>query len=111
MTDDTKTISQLSALAQETRLSVFRALMQAGPAGMPAGEIAQRLDVAPTTLSSHLGILNRSGLIDMRRNGRSLIYSANVGNVRGLIQTLVSDCCNGHPDVCSEITAAAEINC
>lgn len=111
MTDDTKTISQLSALAQDTRLSVFRTLMKAGPDGLPAGEIAVLLDVAPTTLSSHLGILNRSGLIDMRRNGRSLIYSANVENVRELIQTLVSDCCNGHPEVCGELTAAAEMSC
>ena len=111
MTDDTKTILQLSALAQDTRLAVFRALMKAGPDGMAAGEIATLLDVAPTTLSSHLGILNRSGLIDMRRNGRSLIYSANIENVRGMLQVLVSDCCNGHPDVCAELEATANLGC
>ncbi len=77
--------------------------MAAGPAGLPAGEIADALEVAPNTLSTHLAILKRSDLAEVRRAGRSLYYSAKVEAVGSLIESLVQDCCGGHPEVCSSL--------
>ena len=94
------TVTQLSALAQETRLEVFRLLAPKGSEGMPAGHIAQTLDVAPNTLSSHLGVLQRAGLISQRREGRNIIYFILHDSVRGLVETLVDDCCLGEDDDC-----------
>ena len=111
MTQDDLTIEQLSALAQQTRFNVFRTLMRAAPAGLPAGVLASELDVAPNTLSAHLGILTRAGLTSMRREGRSLIYSADTAAVSALIRSLMQDCCGGHPDVCGPLALAAEGAC
>ncbi len=78
-------LETFSALSHETRLWVFRLLVQAGPEGLSAGEIAERLSARQNTMSSHLKLLHQSGLIDSRRAGRSVIYSANDGTVRELI--------------------------
>lgn len=93
-------VTALSALAQETRLAIFRALMRAhqpeeGQGGLAAGEIAAALDVAPATLSFHLKELLHAGLIVQRREGRSLIYKADLAAMHGLTAYLVDDCCQG----------------
>ena len=91
---DTNTaLNAFEALSQETRLAVLRLLVKAGPAGMPAGVIAEELDCRQNTMSSHLQSLKRAGLIDAARDGRSIRYSASYGSVRALIQFLMEDCC------------------
>lgn len=101
--DEEQTVAQLGAIAQTTRLAVFKALIREGSKGMAAGVIASTLSVAPNTLSSHLGILQRSGLIRAMRQGRSVIYSVDMEAVSGLIDTLVHDCCAGHPEACAVV--------
>jgi DNA-binding transcriptional ArsR family regulator len=93
----------LSALAHQGRLSVFRMLVQAGHDGMPAGEIARRLEVPPNTLSANLTILSHAGLIDSVRDGRSVIYSARYGAMTSLLEYLMEDCCGGSPEICGSL--------
>jgi DNA-binding transcriptional ArsR family regulator len=88
-------ISALSALAQETRLDVFRLLVQAGPEGVPAGSIGSVLDLPSATLSFHLKELKRSGLVRCDRRGRSRIYSPDFAAVNALIAFLSENCCRG----------------
>ena len=98
----------LSALSQETRLSVFRHLVTAGPQGKPAGLIAARLKVPPPTLSFHLKELERAGLITRRRESRSIIYAANYKAMRALLSYLMEDCCGGRPEICDiDVTCCA----
>lgn len=101
-------IGAFSALAQSTRLAVFRLLMKAGPGGVAAGTIAEGLGVPSTTLSTHLGILSRAGLIRARRESRSIIYAVDLEGVRSLLAFLVQDCCNGHPEVCAPLVEIIE---
>lgn len=100
-----RAVAALSALAHEGRLTVFRMLVQAGREGIPAGEIARRLDMPPNTLSSNLNILSHAGLIDKRRHGRSIIYSARYENMAALLQYLLRDCCGGSPEICAPLAA------
>ena len=93
----------LSALAHGHRLAVFRLLVRAGADGVPAGEIARDVGVLPNTLSSHLTILGHAGLILSRRDGRSLIYSADYEGMRDLLGFLVADCCAGRPEICAPL--------
>lgn len=109
--DSKSALTQLSALAQENRLSLFRLLIKAGPGGLPAGEIASALGVPPNTLSAQLNILSHAGLIDGARQGRSIIYSARLEAVSGLIVFLMEDCCGGRPEVCAPVLEAAEARC
>ena len=88
-------VEALGALAQEHRLALFRLLVQAGPAGMPAGVIADALDIPNSSLSFHLGQLQRAGLIAQRRDGRSLIYSAEYAAMDRLVAYLMENCCGG----------------
>lgn len=88
-------ISVLAALAQETRLDVFRLLVQAGPDGLPAGSIAEALDVPAATLSFHLKELKSCGVVDCKREGRTLIYSPNFSMMNGLLSYLTENCCSG----------------
>lgn len=88
-------ISALSALANEHRLAVFRLLVQAGPEGMPAGAIADAVGLPASSLSFHLAHLTRAGLIEQRRESRSLIYSADFGAMNGLVGFLTENCCGG----------------
>lgn len=104
-------LSKLSALAQENRLAVFRLLVKAGHDGLPAGEIAAALDVPPNTLSAQLSILSNANLIDGKRQGRSIIYTANYDAISGLIVFLMEDCCQGREEVCSPVMAAAQSAC
>ena len=104
-------IEALSALGQESRLRVFRLLVQRGPQGLPAGDIAEQLDVPANTMSSHLAILSRAGLVLSRKQGRSVIYAVDVQGTRKLLAFLVEDCCQGQPKVCQPLIAAALAEC
>src|SRR6516165_10668496 len=88
-------VDSLAALAQETRLNIFRLLVQNAPKGLPAGEIARRLKLPGPTLSFHLNILAAIELIEPKRNGRSISYSANFQNVNRLMNYLLENCCGG----------------
>jgi len=92
---------RLSALAQEGRLAVFRLLVEAGPEGMAAGEIAQKLGLPPNTLSAQLAILANAGLAGSRRAGRSIIYSVNYDGMNRLLAYLTEECCQGKPELCA----------
>jgi ArsR family transcriptional regulator len=91
----TDTVSALSALAHEHRLAVYRLLVQAGPEGKAAGDIAEALALPPSSLSFHLAQLNRAGLIAQRRESRSLIYSADFEQMNALVGFLTENCCGG----------------
>src|SRR3954454_4007498 len=88
-------ITALAALAQESRLDVFRLLVQAGPAGLAAGVVAEKLSLAPNTLSFHLDRLRTAGLISVKREGRSLIYAARYETMNSLLAYLTKNCCGG----------------
>jgi ArsR family transcriptional regulator, arsenate/arsenite/antimonite-responsive transcriptional repressor len=90
-----QTVLALSALAHEHRLAIYRLLVQAGLEGMPAGEVADALGVPPSSLSFHLAHLNRAGLIEQRRESRSLIYSADFEQMNALVGFLTENCCGG----------------
>ena len=102
--DKIQSLEALAALAQETRLDVFRLLTRAEPEGLCAGEIAATLGVRQNTLSSNLAVLARAGLITGRREGRSIRYRAELDGMRRLLAFLVEDCCNGRPDRCRPLT-------
>jgi ArsR family transcriptional regulator len=93
-------VEALSALAHDGRLAVFRLLIRAGTDGIAAGEIARRLDILPTTLSTNVSILAHAGLVVSRREGRSIIYSANYAGMSKLLGFLMEDCCNGDVTIC-----------
>lgn len=95
MIDSGSVITALAALAQEHRLAAFRLLVAAGPDGMPAGQIADQLDIAASSLSFHLSQLERSNLVVRRRAGRSLIYSAHFDAMNALVGYLTENCCGG----------------
>ncbi|MQA65063.1 MAG: metalloregulator ArsR/SmtB family transcription factor [Alphaproteobacteria bacterium] len=88
------------ALANETRLKAFRLIISAGKDGLPAGEIARLLEVPASTLSSHLGVLERSGLIQSWRVQRSIYYAVQEEGVRGIVSFLTRNCCRGEPELC-----------
>jgi ArsR family transcriptional regulator, arsenate/arsenite/antimonite-responsive transcriptional repressor len=90
----------LTALAQESRLRVFRLLVPAAEAGMPAGEIAEELDIPPATLTFHLKELSHAGLVESRRDGRSIIYSLRCQGMSDLLKFLAQECCKGQPELC-----------
>lgn len=83
----------LGALAQESRLAVFRLLVRRGPGGLPAGELSERIGVPPTTLSFHLAQLSHAGLVTPRRDGRSILYAANYTGMQDLMGFLLENCC------------------
>jgi ArsR family transcriptional regulator, arsenate/arsenite/antimonite-responsive transcriptional repressor len=91
----------LAALGQPTRLEILRLLMRREPHGMPAGSIAEAIGCPQNTLSSHLGILARAGLVRGTRVGRAIIYRVDIAGMRALISFLVTDCCDGHPELCA----------
>lgn len=109
---ESETIVQaLSALAQPTRLGVFRMLMRAGLNGLPAGAIAETAGVPGNTMSTHLAILARAGLVSSRRQSRSIIYTANLDTIRDVLSFLVEDCCGGHPEICAPLIKIADNAC
>ncbi len=98
-------VNMLSALGHEGRLAIFRLLVKAGPVGIAAGDIARTLDVLPNSLSANLNVLSHAALVTSRREGRSIIYSADYGAMSGLLGFLMEDCCNGAPEVCAPLGA------
>jgi ArsR family transcriptional regulator len=98
--DKSRTISAMAALAQPTRLDTFKLLVSREPEGVPAGELARLIDVPQNTMSAHLAILSRAGLIVGERHSRSIIYRADISGIRDVIAFLLKDCCGGRPDVC-----------
>lgn len=101
-------VEALSALAHGHRLAVFRLLVRAGADGIAAGEIAREVGVLPNTLSTHLTLLAHAGLIQSRRDGRSVIYSADYEGMRDLLGFLVADCCAGRPEICEPLVDIAQ---
>jgi DNA-binding transcriptional ArsR family regulator len=93
--DTKQTLAALAALAQESRLAVFRLLVQTGPDGLAASKIGERLEIAPSSLSFHLKELTHAGLISSRQDGRFVIYSADTNAMHGLIEFLTENCCGG----------------
>jgi ArsR family transcriptional regulator len=93
-------VAALAALAQDNRLDVFRLLVEAGPNGMPAGEIANALKLAPNTLTFHFDRLRMAGLVTVRRDGRSMIYAARFETMNALLSYLTENCCQGRTDQC-----------
>jgi DNA-binding transcriptional ArsR family regulator len=91
---------QFGALAHETRLVVFRTVMNAGPEGVSAGDLAIKAQVSPSNLSAHLTVLVSAGLLHVRRDGRRRYYSAALPAIRGLLNFLIVECCDGNPEVC-----------
>ena len=91
--DERRALAALGALAQETRLALFRLLVTAGPAGLPAGVIAERLGIQPSSLSFHLAQLVHAGLTTQRRSSRQLIYSAEYSAMNALLAYLTENCC------------------
>ena len=106
-----KVVQALSALAQPTRLGVFRLLMKAGLNGLPAGAIADAAGVPSNTMSAHLAVLARAGLVTSRRQSRSIIYTANLEETRDLLSCLVDNCCGGHPEICAPLIEIADRTC
>jgi DNA-binding transcriptional ArsR family regulator len=94
-------LNALAALAQATRLEVFRLLVRAGPTGLSAGVVAERVGVRPATLSFHLRELERAGLLSARRESRQIFYAPDFDGMRALIAFLTEDCCGGHPEICA----------
>jgi ArsR family transcriptional regulator len=100
-------VKRLSALAQDSRLAVFRLLVRAGREGVAAGDIARALDITPNTLSAQLSILANAGLVVSRRDGRSIIYAADYDGMSRLLVYLTEDCCQGRPEVCAPLAEVA----
>jgi len=98
-------ILALAALAQSTRLDVFRLLVKHEPDGLPAGDIADHLAVKQNTMSAHLAVLSRAGLIHAKRESRSIYYRADLDALRAVTVFLMKDCCGGRPDVCAPLIA------
>ncbi len=103
--NDENAVKILSALAQPTRFSVFRLLIKKGSLGLPAGKIAEELNVAQNTLSSHLNILVNAGVIIFNRDGRILNYKVEIEQTKSFMDYLVIDCCDGQPELCSLVNS------
>jgi DNA-binding transcriptional ArsR family regulator len=99
--EKTAAVVALAALAQENRLDVFRLLVEAGPNGLPAGKVAEKLDLAPNTLTFHFDRLRTAGLVTVRREGRSMIYAARFESMNALLDYLTANCCGGAPEQCA----------
>ncbi len=101
----------LAALAQETRLSIFRLLVQIGPEGIPVGRIGEALSVAPATLSFHLKELSYAGLISSRQESRFIYYAANFERMAAIMTFLTQNCCQGLPQECLTVDETALASC
>lgn len=99
-------VNALAALAQENRLEVFRALVEAGADGLPAGRVAEMLDLAPNTLTFHFDRLRAAGLVTVRREGRSMIYAARYEAMNALVEFLTENCCGGAVGECRPAQSA-----
>lgn len=109
--DKKAALGALAALGQETRLDVFRLLVKAGPEGLPAGEIGERLGTVQNTTSAHLKVLTHAGLIRSEREGRTIRYAADMIGFRDLLAFLMEDCCDGAPELCRPVIEAVTCRC
>lgn len=109
--DSIEAIAIFAALAQTTRLDVFRLLVQREPEGVPAGELARLMGVPQNTMSAHLGVLSRAGLVRGERQSRSVVYRADLARLRETTLFLLEDCCGGRADVCAPLLAALSPCC
>jgi DNA-binding transcriptional ArsR family regulator len=107
--EESTAVAAFSALAQEYRLRVFRLLVREGPNGLPAGEIAERIGVPPSTLSHHLAHLERADLLRSWRVERRIFYAVDLEGTRRLLTFLTEDCCQGHPDLCGDLALATHV--
>ena len=103
--DSLEVIGALSALAQATRLDTFRLLVSREPEGVAAGELARLIDVPQNTMSTHLGVLSRAGLIRGERRSRSIVYRADLARFREVMLFMLKDCCGGRPEDCAPLIA------
>ncbi len=101
--DSENAILAFAALAQTTRLDVFRLLVQHEPEGLAAGDIAKTLAVPQNTMSSHLSILSRAGLVSARRFSRSIVYRADLTRLQAVVLFMLKDCCDGRPEICAPL--------
>lgn len=108
--DEITATQALGALAQPTRLAVFRLLVREGPEGLAAGEIAAHVGVQPASLSFHLAQLERAGLLVSRRRSRQIFYAADFTAMRGLVGFLLDDCCHGRPEICDGLLGAKSLD-
>jgi len=104
-------VEALSALAQESRLAVFRLLVREGPEGLPAGQVAQRLGINASTLSHHLGLLERAGLLRSWRIERQIFYAADYAGMTRLLSFLTEDCCQGRAEICAPLLENLAVCC
>lgn len=101
----------MAALAQATRLETFRLLVRREPEGVPAGEIARLMDVPQNTMSAHLAVLARAGLVQGERHSRSILYRADLARLREVLVYLLKDCCGGHAELCAPLVAELTACC
>src|SRR5690242_10196488 len=110
--DERQALNAFASLSQETRLRMVRMLVEAGPAGMAAGAVGESVGASSSSASFHLAHLERAGLVQSRREARSIIYSASYASLAALVEFLMRDCCRGHPDICDPaMTAVATAAC
>lgn len=109
--DKSDALAAFAALSQPTRLDAFRLLIEAGEAGLAAGDIAATLDVRQNTLSANLSVLLHAQLVTNRREGRTIRYFANTQGLRGLLGFLLRDCCGGRPDLCDPLIEDIACSC
>ena len=106
-----RAILALAALAQSTRLDVFRLLAKHEPEGLAAGDIAKALAVPQNTMSSHLGILSRAGLVTAQRFSRSIVYRADLKAFQSVVLFMLRDCCDGRPEICAPVVESLKLCC
>lgn len=109
--DEQQALDAFGALSQQTRLQMVRALVVAGPGGLPAGAVAEAVGASSSSASFHLANLEHAGLVQSRREARSIIYSANFEGLSGLVEFLMRDCCSGHPEICGPAAIVAADCC
>ena len=109
--EESKTVEALQALGHQTRLRIFRRLVEAGPGGMAAGALAEVVAVPSSTLSAHLTKLEHAGLVLGRRASRQVFYAVQIEPVRQLLGYLVEDCCQGRPELCGDLASARTTQC
>jgi ArsR family transcriptional regulator, arsenate/arsenite/antimonite-responsive transcriptional repressor len=109
--ESSQALAAFAALSQETRLAILRLLIRDGVEGVPAGEIASRLKVQPSTLSFHVAALERADLVTSRRVQRQILYAPNLEGIRGMVTFLLEDCCGGRPEICADIFSAVQPGC
>ncbi|RWA75656.1 MAG: transcriptional regulator [Mesorhizobium sp.] len=109
--DKTTALLALAALGQDTRLEAFRLLVRAGAEGIPAGEIASQLGAVQNTMSAHLKVLDRAGLVRAERDGRVIRYLVDMDAFRDLLAYLMEDCCRGAPELCQPVIQAVTCRC